>query len=370
MQPFVPTRLPLSEVAWEPLIPLIGRANRSIASFDGVLRSIPGADALLAPLTTREAVLSSKLEGTQARLEEVFKFEAGEEPQQESLRQDIGEIINYRRALRHAENVLRQKPFHLNLLLDLHAILLDSVRGRDKGPGRFRSCQNWIGAPGTPMEQAHFIPPRPQDLPEFLDNWEKYYHMERPDPLVQLAVLHAQFEILHPFQDGNGRLGRMLVPLFLFEKDILSAPSFYVSEYLESHREEYVQGLRPLGREPGAWNRWIAFFLEALDAQAKANALKAGDMLALYRDLKEKILTLTHSQFAVPLLDLLFQKPIFQTTHLTGMPGMPSYAMIFGMLKKLRQAGVLKTVREGHGRRPHVLALASLVNLCEGREVL
>lgn len=370
MQPFIPTRLPLPDMVWEPHIPRLGKANRSLAFFDGILRAVPGADLLLAPLTTREAVLSSKLEGTQATLGEVLKFEAGEAPKEESRRQDIGEIINYRRALRRAVNVLETKPFHLNLLLEIHSILLDTARGRDREPGRFRTTQNWIGAPGTPIEQAYFVPPRHQILPEFLDNWEKYYHAETLDPLVQLAVIHAQFEILHPFSDGNGRLGRMLVPLFLYEKKVLSKPMFYLSEYMEAHRDVYVGTLRNLGKKPDAWEEWIAFFLEAMDSQAKANAAKAEQILALYRELKDRVLDLTRSQYAVPLLDFIFQQPIFQTTHLSGRPSLPSYTMTCNMLLRLRRAGILTTVREGRGRRPHILALASLVNLCEGRNVM
>lgn len=161
---------------------------------------------------------------------EVLKFEAGEEPKEESKRLDIQEIINYRRALAAAVQELKTRPFNLNLLLKLHSILLDSVRGRSKARGQFRKTQNWIGPPGSKLEDAQFVPPRPEVLPEFMDNWEKYYHLDRPDSLVQLAVIHAQFEILHPFLDGNGRLGRLMVPILLFEKEILTRPMFYLSD--------------------------------------------------------------------------------------------------------------------------------------------
>lgn len=372
MKPFVPQSLPLSkaDLQWEPLIPLLGKANRSLAFFDGILKGTPGAENLLAPLTTREAVLSSKLEGTQASLGEVLKFEAGAGPEETELRKDIGEIMNYRRALRHATKTLESKPFHLNLLLELHAILLDSVRGRDKGPGRFRTGQNYIASPGAPIEQALFVPPAHTQLPSALDNWEKYYHADDLDPLGQLALVHAQFEILHPFMDGNGRLGRMLVPLFLFEKGVISKPLFYISEHLEANREEYCGRLRPLGVRPGSWNEWAAFFLESLEAQAKANAAKAEQILALYASLKDRIITLTRSQFAVPVLDFMFERPVFQPAQLAEQPNMPSAPSIFAILRTLKTDGLLKTVREGSGRRSQVLALASLINLCEGREVI
>lgn len=370
MKPFTPEKLPVQNVEWEALIPLIGRANRALAQYDGVLYGLPNPEVLLSPLTTQEAVLSSRIEGTQATLGEVLKFEAGEEPQQESKRLDIQEIINYRHALRVAKEELKRRPFNLNLLLRLHEILLDSVRGRNKARGQFRKIQNWIGAPGTTMENADFVPPAPDVLPMFLDNWEKYYHQERPDPLVQLAIVHAQFEILHPFLDGNGRLGRLIVPVFLAEKQVLSRPTFYLSSYLEGHRDRYIDALRGLGREDSAWNRWIEFFLTALIEQAAENSSKAHEILDLYEHLKVRVISLTHSQFAVPLLDRLFERPLFQSSHLEGLPNRPSKQAISTLLNRLKRADILKVVRGGSGRRAQVLALAELVNLCEGREVV
>jgi len=369
MKPFVPEKLPIKEVRWEPLIPLIGQANSSLARYDGVLFAVPNPSVLLSPLTTQEAVLSSRIEGTLATLGEVLRHEAGEQVTDESKRLDIQEIINYRRALQTAEDDLKTRPFRLNLLLELHRILLEGVRGRDKARGSFRTTQNWIGAPRSTVDQAQFVPPEPGLVPECLADWEKYYHIEQPDPLVQLAIIHAQFEIIHPFLDGNGRLGRMLVPLFLHEKRILSRPMFYISSYLEEHRDEYVESLRLL-TVPGNWNRWIEFFLTSLTEQALANASKAREIISLYEDLKERVLDHTHSQYAVPLLDLLFGTPIFRSSSLVGRPGMPSKPMIMAMLGKLKAAGILTVLREGSGRRAQVLALAELVNLCEEREVV
>ena len=219
------------------------------------------------------------------------------------------------------------------------------------------------------MEKADFIPPAPGQLLEYLDNWEKYYHMERPDAIAQLAVVHAQFEIIHPFLDGNGRVGRMLVPLFLFEKSILSRPLFYLSAYLEANRETYVEKLRLLGVKREAWNEWIAFFLKAVEEQARHNSKKARAMIELYNELKLRVIKLTHSQFAVPLLDSMFEKPIFRSSHLKTRAGMPSYPMTSALLGKLKSAGILKVVRKGSGSRPQILVLAELINLCEGRRV-
>lgn len=217
------------------------------------------------------------------------------------------------------------------------------------------------------MEQAQFVPPAPgESLMRALYNWEAYYHMERPDPLVQLAVVHAQFEILHPFLDGNGRLGRIIIPIFLFEKRLLAKPVLY----LEANREQYIGRLRALGHSPNSWNEWIQFFLGGMIQQAQANVRKAKEIHGLYEELKRKILDLTHSQFAVPLLDNMFEQPVFRTSHLGNRTNMPSRPMVMNMLGKLEQAGILKTVAEARGPHPEILALAELVNLCEGRDVV
>lgn len=368
MKPFIPQPLPLQEVAWEPLIKHIGDARAAIAEYKGVLYGIPNTSLLLTPLTTREALLSSKIEGTIATMGEVYLFEAGEVPEQPARRDEMAEIINYRKALRYAEDSLKTRPFNLTLLREIHAILLNSVRGKDKEPGVFKIKQNWIGEPGSPIEKAEFVPPEPVTIMGHLDNWKNYYHMERPDPLVQLAIVHAQFEIIHPFNDGNGRVGRILVPIFLYEKKLIHSPMFYVSEYLDENRDEYINRLRSLGREQDAWNQWIEFFLIAITTQAIRNASKAKEMLALYEKMKERIIELTHSQYAVPLLDCIFEFPIFHSTDIElPVAVQPKRQTVFGLLRALREAGILDVVIEGSGRRPQVLAFTELINLTEGK---
>ena len=370
LKPFNPETLPI-QLDWESLIPLIGSANRALASFNGVLYGMPNAELLLSPLTTQEAVLSSKIEGTQATFGEVLKFEAGEEPEQEARHLDIQEILNYRTALKVAESELRHRPFNLNLLLSLHGVLLDSVRGRDKARGRFRTVQNWIGRPGSSIQQATYIPPAPNKLTPILDNWEKYYHADRPDPLVQLAMLHGQFEIIHPFIDGNGRLGRILIPLFLFEKGLLSRPVFYLSAYLESHKEEYVSALGALSsRQNPAWNRWVEFFLKGLTSQAQTNLEAARSIISLYERSKAEIIRITRSQYAVPLLDLLFKQPVFSPAQLEQHGTLPSKQMTMSLLGRLKDAGILVVTRESSGRRPQILTFAELVDLCEGHQAI
>ncbi|OGA46561.1 MAG: hypothetical protein A3G25_01155 [Betaproteobacteria bacterium RIFCSPLOWO2_12_FULL_63_13] len=248
-------------------------------------------------------------------------------------------------------------------------MLLDSVRGRDKTPGEFRRTRVWIGATGTPIEAARFIPPLPARLPGLLANLEKYWRGEELDPLVQLALIHAQFEIIHPFRDGNGRIGRILVPLFLYEKKLLSRPMFYLSQYLDEHRTEYIARLRAL-KGAQSWNEWTMFFLRAVAVQAEANADKARRILALYERLKARSIALTRSQYAVPLLDRLFAQPIFASNDLFRDPKMPTKPVVTQLLQRLTDAGVLKQLREARGRRAQMLALVELVNLCEGKRVV
>jgi len=370
MKPFEPTRLPVENVDWPRLVRFIGPASRALAQFNGILYAVRNPDVLLAPLTIQEAVLSSRIEGTQATLGEVLEFEAGSEPHEEAKRLDIHEILNYRNALTLSERRLKGRPFNLNLLLELHGVLLDSVRGRDKARGQFRKQQNWIGRPGCSIDEADFVPPNPLVMNEFLDNWEKFYHSEYADLLVQLALVHAQFEIIHPFIDGNGRLGRILIPLFLYERSILSRPVFYLSGYFEQNREAYIDRLRQIGKEPDAWNGWIEFFLEAVIKQAQQNTATALSIIKLYEKLKMRVLTLTRSQYAIPLLDVLFEKPVFSTSKLDQRNGMPSKPMILRMLNKLRDDGILRVFREASGRQSQIMAFPELINLCEGKNVV
>jgi len=238
---------------------------------------------LLSPLTLREAVLSSRIEGTQASLTEVLQHEAGEKLPERTER-DIKEIINYRHALFAGERLLKKKPISLNVIKELHAILLEGARGHDRARGEFRRIQNWIGAPGSTIETATFVPPDVPHMKDALDLWEKYIHSDEKDPLVQLALVHAQFEIIHPFLDGNGRIGRMLVPLFLNEKEVLSKPVFYLSSYVDANRQIYYELLNGITSK-GYWQSWVEFFLNAVIEQSRENIEKGKAIQNLYEEM-------------------------------------------------------------------------------------
>ena len=254
-------KFPPSALEWEQLIPLLGPASAAVARYDGVLGAIPNASVLLSPLTTQEAVLSSKIEGTQATMGEVLEFEAqrGRKKIPDQKRDDIHEVLNYRKAMRHAVELLQDLPLCQRVIKQTHKVLLEGVRGHGKSPGEYRRVPNWIGPLGCTMEEARFVPISAGDLDEAMGQWDRYLNSTAPDRLVQLAILHAELEALHPFLDGNGRLGRMCVPLFMFKVGLIQSPMFYISAYFERNRDEYYERLLAISRD-GNWSDWCVFF--------------------------------------------------------------------------------------------------------------
>jgi len=244
MQSYVPDVLPLENLDLARLLPKIGPANAALARYDGLLQSVVNPAVLLSPLTQREAVLSSKIEGTQATVDEVLEFEAGMDFDAEKTK-DIQEVVNYRKTLTLATSVVDQRPIGLNLLKQMHGVLMDSVRGANKTPGEFRREQNWIGGAGCTIDQASFVPPSPLQLLDHLQAWEAYLASSDVDVLLQCAVVHAQFELIHPFKDGNGRIGRLLIPLFLYQKRVLASPIFYLRTIWKATAMSITSAYRP-----------------------------------------------------------------------------------------------------------------------------
>ena len=365
MKPYVPDSLPLNDIEWGPLVRLIGQSNAGLARYDGVLQSIPNPSLLLSPMTTQEAVLSSRIEGTQANLTEVLEFQAA--PNQAVVgrqrRDDFQEIVNYRVAMDLAVEQLERRPLSLNLFRNIHLTLLDSVRGRDKARGEFRRVQNYIGRHDSSIENARFVPPAPEYLMEHLDNFEKYIHFDEEDRLVQLAITHAQFEIIHPFLDGNGRVGRILIPLFLYEKEMLSSPTFYLSEYLELNDTAYRDKLLAITAE-GDWTGWIQFFLEAIVKQASANTDKAQSILNLYDDMKAIVAESTRSPFAIQILDAMFSQPLFTVTQFAEAAKVPKRTAA-RVLNRLYDNDILQIAAGGQGRSPAIYVFGKLIQEVE-----
>lgn len=357
-------------IDWPALLPLIGPANAAVARFEGVLHGIPNPNVLLAPLTSQEAVLSSRIEGTRATLGEVLEYEAEGAIDDESTPQkaDIREVLNYRSALAQASALLDGLPLSQRLIRETHERLMEGVRGRNKAPGEYRRIPNWIGPEGCSIEEASFIPCSVEDLPDAMTAWEKYIHTETPDVLVQLAILHAEFEAIHPFLDGNGRLGRLMIPLFLKSKGLLTAPNFYLSSYLEQHREAYYDRLRAVSSD-GDWTGWCHFFLQAIIEQAEINQKKAQAIHELYTQRKDWIVEATRSQYGGRAIDWFFSHPIFVSSHFISDSDIPEpTAKRILRLVRGEGEGLLRDLRPASGRRPAVLAFPELLNICEGRD--
>ncbi len=367
MEAYIPEQLPPKGIDWEQHVPLIGSANRALARYDGVLLGIINPQVLLSPLATHEAVLSSRIEGTQASLEDVLQYEAevgekAEEDRGDHPRiDDIHEVINYRKTMRAAVEGLNKRPLTINMICDLHRILLTGVRGENKAPGEIRRIQNYIAPPGTPIVRAIFVPPTPPMLMDALSNWEIYLHSDELDPLVQLAILKAQFELIHPFLDGNGRIGRMLVPLILYGKEIISSPNFYISDYLERNRDIYYERLLTISRD-GDWNGWIHFFLQAVTEQADLNSRKARAILALYDDMKIRVPEITGSKYSIQAIDAIFSRPIFNAREFSKISVIPKDSTA-KILKELRSNQILEILREGRGRRPNTYIFTKLIEI-------
>ncbi len=364
-------QFPPRDLNWSALVPLIGEANGALGRYDGLLSAIPNATVLLGPLVTQEAVLSSKIEGTQVTIGEVLEVEAGGDSLglTQPKRDDAEEILNYRRALTMCARQVLERPLSQHLLREAHAMLMEGVRGRDKSPGQYRTRQNWIGPRGCPIEAASFVPVPQEHLASGMDAWSDYLaSRSEPDPLVQLALVHLEFEALHPFEDGNGRLGRMLIPLFLAQRGLLSGPNFYMSGYLEAYRDLYQERLRAVSRD-GAWTEWCAFFLRGVAEQAVANEQKARAILGLYDRVTARVVDLTHSQHAVRAVDFMFRHPIFASTHFAAESQIPRPTAM-RILTLLRDSGLVRVMRSGRGRRVGIFAFSDLLNIAEGREAI
>lgn len=336
------------------LVSDIANAHAALARLDETLAHLRNPQIIERTFLTREAVLSSQIEGTQATLEEVLKEEAavGENITETTKKlQDIREVINYRRAIHEGIRLINAgEPLAENNVKRLHAILLESVRGKTKAPGEFRREQVYIAPPGTPMSEARYIPPTPSRVPELFSNFDRYLNTDNAerDPLVQLAVAHYQFEAIHPFNDGNGRVGRLLIPLFLYNRKILSKPYVYVSKYFEEHRRDYYDLLADVSYKD-AWIPWLRFFLNGLTEQANDASALVRQIVEMQRNF-HSVLSDFHSPYALNLLDALFAYPICNTAQMRVIGGIKNTQTLLNLIKKFENAGILADVSPNRKR--------------------
>lgn len=301
---FVPTKLPPTPgiVIDDELNKTLIEVHKVLAILDDRSKNIPDMDLFVSMYIQKEALLSSQIEGTQATLENIFDPEI-----EENVNLDVNDVINYIKAVNFALERMKTLPLCNRLLLETHKVLLSSVRGREKNPGEFRKSQNWIGGQGSTLKIARYIPPNIIDMQEALSDLEKYINFnDSYDPLVNIALIHYQFETIHPFLDGNGRIGRLLIILYLVYKEILHTPSLYLSYYLKINRTEYYDRMTEV-RKSGNYEQWIKFFLEGMLFSAKSTLDSANKMIKLKNKDKEKISNHSISVKRKEVVNLVFE---------------------------------------------------------------
>ena len=337
---FRPAPLPPNppiEVSGELLTKLID-ANKKIATLEGLSSRIPNMGLFVSMYVRKEALLSSQIEGTQCTLEDILNPLI-----EENTNRDVSDVVNYIRATEFALERLKTLPLCNRLIKETHAVLLESVRGQEKNPGEFRYSQNWIGGQGSTLKNARYIPPNPEDMLTAMSDFEKYINSDDTlDPLIQAALIHYQFETTHPFLDGNGRVGRLLITLFLMEKDILSTPALYISYYLKMNRIEYYDRMTQV-RRTGDYEQWISFFLQAF-ADSAEDAIHTIDRLTALHDKSTKLfdsLTKRQRTSVLKVFSYLESNPIIDIQKTATTLEM-SYNTVSKVVSILIEDGILK----------------------------
>lgn len=365
-QPFTPPLLP-PQIELSNLIKLIADAREAVARYDEAVKRLPNPALIRRAFETKEAVLSSKIEGTQATFEEVLEFDAEEAKSEENEKlRDYREIGNYRQAIVQGKHLLKDKPLSENVIKELHTTLLNSVRGKNKTPGEFRRHQVHIGPPGATLEEASYVPPVHTEIPNLISNLINYLHDDtQPDRLVQAAIAHYQFEAIHPFADGNGRVGRLIIPLYLYEKGITSQPNLYISEFLETHRRDYYERLNKVSAEDD-WLEWIAFFLRALRSQANVSRKRVENVEHLYKELHERLPEF-NSFYASSFLEALFMRPIFSAQIIGKEAGITNSKTLYTLVDKFARANLIVDMFPGRSRNK-LYAFGALLDILENGE--
>ena len=332
----LPPNPPL-EVSGELLTKLID-ANKKVAALEGLSSRIPNMGLFVSMYVRKEALLSSQIEGTQCTLEDILNPLI-----EDNTNRDVSDVVNYIRATEFALARLKTLPLCNRLIKETHAVLLESVRGQEKNPGEFRYSQNWIGGQGSSLKNARYIPPNPEDMLTAMSDLEKYINSDdNLDPLIQAALIHYQFETTHPFLDGNGRVGRLLITLFLMEKGILSTPALYISYYLKMNRIEYYDRMTQV-RHTGDYEQWISFFLQAF-ADSAEDAIHTIDCLTALHDKSTKLfdsLTKRQRTSVLKVFSYLESNPIIDIQKTATTLEM-SYNTVSKVVSILIEDGILK----------------------------
>jgi Fic family protein len=355
---FVPAPLPPA-IEWTPrLVGVLSDADRLIGRLAGEGGRLPNPHVLMRPFVKQEAVQSSRIEGTHATLGELLAAEAGAAVERSP--DDLREVGNYVVALEHGISLLRELPICVRLIRALHQKLMDGVRGEHAAPGVFRRTQNWVGRPGSTLATATFIPPPPGEIEPCLADWEKFIHQSELPPLVTIALAHYQFEAIHPFLDGNGRVGRLLITLFLIERKVLPTPLLNLSAFFEASRRDYYEGLRAVSQR-GAWPDWLEYFLlgvARMSEDSLSRATRINDLLAGWRS------RLTGRSTGTPLriVELLAANPFLTIKGAAGQLKM-AFTTAQRAIEHLEHSGILQPVSDA--KRDRVYCAKTLLAILE-----
>lgn len=347
-QSFVPSPLPptppieISEDILEQLI----KANSQLAILESVATRIPDVDLFVSMYVRKEALMSSQIEGTQATLEDVL------DPLiEDNTNRNVADVVNYIKATEYAIRRLHELPLCNRMLKETHAILMEGVRGQEKNPGEFRCSQNWIGGKGSTLRNAKYIPPSPDDMTEAMSNLEKYINADdRLDGLIRAALIHYQFETIHPFLDGNGRIGRLLITLFLMEKKILTTPALYISYFLKKNRVEYYDRMTEV-RSRGNYEQWVKFFLQAIAESAKDAIAAIDELTALHDKNVDLVAGMGRaSKNAMLVFRYLEANPIIEIGKTAEALGI-TFGTASNVVERLSSAGILEQTTTGRRNR-------------------
>lgn len=342
---FIPNPLPPTpEIIMDPeMWHLLSQADRALGRLDGATDALPNPDLFVFMYVRKEAVLSSQIEGTQASLIDVLEFESQAlEPENP---QEVAEVVNYIGAINYGLERLKSLPVSLRLIREIHKQLMQGVRGAERDPGEFRHTQNWIGAGGCSLADATYVPPPPHEMLQSLDNLEKFLHSPQPIPtLIKVGLAHAQFETIHPFLDGNGRTGRLLITFLLCEQNILQRPLLYISHYFKKYRSEYYDRLQAV-RDSGNWESWLKFFLRGVYEVAQEAAATARKIVNLKEEHRQLVLNTMgrKSGNAIALLESLYFRPIFNVEHAEEITSL-SYPNANALIKALSDIGLVEEI--------------------------
>lgn len=329
------------------MMALLSAADRALGRLDGSTDALPNPDLFVFMYVRREAALSSQIEGTQASLIDLLEFEAqAAEPERPV---DVEEIANYVSAMNYGLERLAELPVSLRLLREIHERLLSGVRGSERTPGEFRRSQNWIGPPGCTLLDASYVPPPVEEMKDGLGDWESFIHDQQPMPtLIKVGLAHAQFETIHPFLDGNGRVGRLLITFLLVESEILVRPLLYLSHFFKQHRQDYYDHLQAV-RDGGGWEAWLKFFLRGV-AEVALEATDTARTIVAMRE-EHRLLITSHlgrgAGKGLTFLEQLYFRPIVNVNTVMQITEL-SFARANGLVRQLQDLGLL---RETSGRR-------------------